>query len=221
MDFSQLTSASDINLLELALNLMASFVFALLLGWLSQFIILTANAKKNTKGFLILIPTVVLVFSIIKASTALSLGLVGALSIIRFRTPVKDSDELLTLFLAIGLGIGLGSGHLLTTSLAFVLIALALGIYGYISGNWVFSGLYLSIQSDSAQGSDWDIKTLITVLDEYRIKYKLRKFADTKLDKSAVFILAPRKPQDLDSLKASLKSKLPSSATIEFLSSEL
>ncbi len=39
----------------------------------------------------------------------LGLGLVGALSIIRFRTPIKEPEELAYLFLAIAVGIGLGA----------------------------------------------------------------------------------------------------------------
>ena len=49
-----------------------------------------------------------LVILIVKSSLALSLGLVGALSVIRFRTPVKEPEDLVFLFFAIALGIGYG-----------------------------------------------------------------------------------------------------------------
>src|SRR6056300_226924 len=61
-----------------------------------------------------------LVISIIKSSLALSLGLVGALSIIRFRTPIKNPEELIYLFMAITLGIGFGANQILMTILVFV-----------------------------------------------------------------------------------------------------
>ena len=48
--------------------------------------------------------TTFLVISVVKSSLALSLGLVGALSVIRFRTPIKEPEELSYLFLAIGIG---------------------------------------------------------------------------------------------------------------------
>ena len=48
--------------------------------------------------------TYVIVY-IVKESITLSLGLVGALSIIRFRTPIKDPFELSIFFLSIAIGI--------------------------------------------------------------------------------------------------------------------
>ena len=49
--------------------------------------------------------TTMLIISIVKSSLALSLGLVGALSIIRFRAAIKEPEELAYLFLAIGISI--------------------------------------------------------------------------------------------------------------------
>ena len=48
----------------------------------------------------ILSSVVFLVILVVKSSLALSLGLVGALSIVRFRTPIKEPEELVYLFLA-------------------------------------------------------------------------------------------------------------------------
>ena len=56
-----------------------------------------------------------LVILVVKTSLALSLGLVGALSIIRFRTPIKEPEELIYLFLSISLGLGYGADQTLIT----------------------------------------------------------------------------------------------------------
>ena len=66
--------------------------------------------------------TTVLVISIVKSSLALSLGLVGALSIVRFRTPIKEPEELAYLFLCIAAGLGLGANQTLPTIIAIILI---------------------------------------------------------------------------------------------------
>ena len=42
---------------------------------------------------------------------ALSLGLVGALSIVRFRAAIKEPEELVYLFLIISIGLGCGAGQ--------------------------------------------------------------------------------------------------------------
>ena len=49
---------------------------------------------------------------IIKNSLALSLGLVGALSIVRFRAAIKEPEELVYLFLVIAIGLGCGAGQI-------------------------------------------------------------------------------------------------------------
>lgn len=76
----------------------------------------------------ILAITVFLVISVVKSSLALSLGLVGALSIVRFRTPVKEPEELVFLFVAIAIGLGFGASQLLLTSVLLVVIFTVLWI---------------------------------------------------------------------------------------------
>ena len=60
---------------------------------------------------------VFLVIIVVKSSLALSLGLVGALSIVRFRTPIKEPEELVYLFLAIAIGLGYAAGQILITTI--------------------------------------------------------------------------------------------------------
>lgn len=62
-----------------------------------------------------------IVITVVKSSLALSLGLVGALSIVRFRTPVKEPEDLIYLFLSISIGLGYGSGNTLITTILFLL----------------------------------------------------------------------------------------------------
>ena len=71
---------------------------------------------------------VCLIITVVKGSLALSLGLVGALSIVRFRTPIKDPEDLLYLFLSIVSGLGFGSGQSLYTSVGILSICLFLVI---------------------------------------------------------------------------------------------
>jgi len=63
-----------------------------------------------------------LVILVVKSSLALSLGLVGALSVIRFRTPVKEPEDLAYLFFAIALGIGYGALQIISTSIIFLVL---------------------------------------------------------------------------------------------------
>ena len=68
---------------------------------------------------------------VVKTSLALSLGLVGALSIVRFRTPIKEPEELIYLFLAIAIGLGFGAGYPIITILIVIVILVI--IYFFLS----------------------------------------------------------------------------------------
>lgn len=68
--------------------------------------------------------TTFLVISVVKQSLALSLGLVGALSIIRFRTPIKDPEDLVYLFVSLAIGIGMAAGQILITTICFTVIVI-------------------------------------------------------------------------------------------------
>ena len=89
-----------------------------------------------SKNFIILGLTTTLVITIVKSSLALSLGLVGALSIVRFRAAIKEPEELVYLFLVIATGLGCGAGQLRITSigifLAIIISIILIGIGYYL-----------------------------------------------------------------------------------------
>lgn len=95
-------------------NLIISLILAFLLSNFLGFIYKKyARTLSNHEGLANVFPLLsivtTLVISVVKSSLALSLGLVGALSIVRFRTPVKEPEELTYLFFSIALGLSLGA----------------------------------------------------------------------------------------------------------------
>ena len=83
------------------------------------------TGKMHIGSIIPILSTVVfLVIVVVKSSLALSLGLVGALSIVRFRTPIKEPEELVYLFLAIAIGLGYGAGQVLITTILSLSILL-------------------------------------------------------------------------------------------------
>ena len=83
-----------------------------LLGWLlgllyAKFGISLSNRKMLTTTLLLISLTTMIIISVVQSSLALSLGLVGALSIVRLRTAIKEPEELAYFFIAISLGIGM------------------------------------------------------------------------------------------------------------------
>lgn len=80
------------------------------------------------RTFLIGGPAITALFLGIQTSIPLSLGLLGALSFVRFRTPVKDPAEIGFLLLLIASSIGAATSNYLVTGLLFIIVFLALGI---------------------------------------------------------------------------------------------
>ena len=82
-----------------------------------------------SKNFVILGITTTIVITIIKSSLALSLGLVGALSIVRFRAAIKEPEELVFLFLIISTGLGCGAGQIKIISIGILFSLVSIFLY--------------------------------------------------------------------------------------------
>ncbi len=80
------------------------------------------------RTFLIGGPAITVLFLGIQTSIPLSLGLLGALSFVRFRTPVKDPAEIGFLLLLIASSIGAATSNFLITTILFAIVFVALGI---------------------------------------------------------------------------------------------
>jgi uncharacterized membrane protein YhiD involved in acid resistance len=106
-----------------------------------------SNRRAFARNFLLLTLTTTLIISIVKSSLALSLGLVGALSIVRFRAAIKEPEELAYLFLAISIGLGLGADQTLITCAACAIILLIVGVQHFFRRTPAQPNLYLTVSS--------------------------------------------------------------------------
>jgi hypothetical protein len=80
------------------------------------------------RTFIIGGPAITALFLGIQTSIPLSLGLLGALSFVRFRTPVKDPAEIGFLLLLIASSIGAATSNYLVTGILFGIVFVCLGI---------------------------------------------------------------------------------------------
>ena len=103
------------------------------------------------RTFIIGGPAITALFLGIQTSIPLSLGLLGALSFVRFRTPVKDPAEIGFLLLLIAASIGAATGNYLITGLLFLLVFITLGIQWLARNRITISGRgHLMISVDQA-----------------------------------------------------------------------
>jgi uncharacterized membrane protein YhiD involved in acid resistance len=114
---------SNVYIPNFILNLFLTALLSIFLSYTySNYGNSISNRKQFSKNFLMLSLTTMLVITVVKSSLALSLGLVGALSIIRFRSAIKEPEELTYLFLAISIGLGFGANQTLITIVAILII---------------------------------------------------------------------------------------------------
>ncbi|MFC4805430.1 DUF4956 domain-containing protein [Filifactor villosus] len=92
----------------------------------------TSYSKKFNVSLMTLTVLTAVVMTVIGNNVALSLGMVGALSIVRFRTAIKDSRDTTYIFWTIVVGICCGVGDYLVASLGSLVIFIMLFLFGRV-----------------------------------------------------------------------------------------
>ena len=122
----ELKSVGNTERTSSALNLLIYLTLGGLLALYVRFIYRRFNDPRSEDTVSIIFPLLTIVtvgvIATIKSSLALSLGMVGALSIVRFRTAIRRPQELVYLFLCIAIGLALGAEFVL---LAVILVAIS------------------------------------------------------------------------------------------------
>ncbi len=166
----------QINLQGFVTNLILTLILCFILRYVYiKFSTTLSNKYEFSKNFVILGLTTCIVITIVKSSLALSLGLVGALSIVRFRAAIKEPEELIYLFLVIAIGLGNGAGQITITSVGVLLSILTIiffskkNIQTTISQN---NSLQMSISIEGKIGEK-DVTTLIDKVNSNTLRANL------------------------------------------------
>ena len=120
---TNLTSKYSITLTFIdGLKILTSSIFVgFLLRFLYKKYATTFSSKDNFgNSILVITISVAALIAVVKSSLALSLGLVGALSVIRFRTAVKEPYSLAFLLFAICIGISIGAAQFTFGIMTFI-----------------------------------------------------------------------------------------------------
>jgi len=109
------------------LGFLINIVLAILLSAITSYVYVRfgtplSNRRSFARNFVILSLTIMFIITVVKSSLALSLGLIGALSIVRFRTAIKDPEELAFLLVTIAIGLGLGADQRVISVIAVMAI---------------------------------------------------------------------------------------------------
>ena len=123
-------------------NILFSLLVATILGVVISMIYRLTHRGVNYEmtfmtSLVLITPIVAMVMFFIRGNLVLSLGLVGSLAIIRFRTPIKDTRDMVYLFWSIAVGLGAGTFNwavVVLSSLFILVVAVVLYAIKYGRG---------------------------------------------------------------------------------------
>ncbi|MCA0755157.1 DUF4956 domain-containing protein [Paenibacillus sp. N4] len=163
--------ASDISLSKILITLGVAFVIGLFIYLLYKRIFSGVLYSKSFNVSLIgmtMITAVVIIA--INSNLVLSLGMVGALSIVRFRTPIKDPTDLIFLFWAAVAGIVTGAGFFTLAVVGSIVVGLIL--FFFVKGGSAESPYLLVVNCDSDATEQLVHKQVSSLVKRYNVKQK-------------------------------------------------
>jgi hypothetical protein len=197
--------SESIHPIDFAINLIIATILSFALSeFYIQFANVNANRRKFASNFVPLALTTMMVMIIVKSSLALSLGLVGALSIVRFRAAIKDPEELTYLFLVIGIGLCTGANQPFLAVLLMLFLFIFLYVHKLTRGKSFVKQedlVYLNISTDIN-----DLNVIILILENNSVSYDLKRM-DAQSDRSGLdlsFTCKCKTIQEISNLKESL-----------------
>lgn len=205
-----LITPGPLSLGTLVLNLGIGLILSLMVAWYYEHY---ARSLSNRHKFAQLLPvltlTTAIVISIVKSSLALSLGLVGALSIVRFRTAIKEPEELVFLFIAIAIGLGVGAEQRWLTAIGTLTILAYMALRLLVARKPQVSNLYLNVMVKENEEQDFLFTRVNARLLEHVNVADFRRLDSRDGTLQLTYFIHCYAPQTLDDLLDDLKRSFP------------
>ena len=129
-------SGGDMSTTEIMVTLGITFIIGLYIFFVYKLMSKTALYDKSFHISMTLISVVTAgIIVAMQSSIVISLGMVGALSIVRFRTAIKNPMDLLFLFWSIGTGIVCGAGMFEIAIMVALMTTIGMIVLEYLPGN--------------------------------------------------------------------------------------
>jgi len=202
------TSSAQFSIWNYAINILLTALLSYLLGLLyNHYGDSLSNRKSFSKNFVLLAVTTMIVITIVKSSLALSLGLVGALSIVRFRAAIKEPEELSYLFLNIAIGLGFGADQKLATIVGFIFITLFLVSKNklYQKNKYENQNLIINISIENPE-NDY-LNRVSEIIKKYIVKANLKRFDENDNALEVSFIIEVDNFKNINDAKSELQKQ--------------
>ena len=202
-----LFNQAPLSLTALVINLGIGVFLSLLLRWHFKYFGSTlSNRDEFSQVCPFILLTTILIITVVKSSLALSLGLVGALSIVRFRTPIKEPEELAYLFIAIAMGLGLGADQRIPTLVAGPLILVVMAVFKWSRKESKKKNLYLSLDWRENPGKTENFLTQFNrVIEKHVLISDLRRMDVREGGLEATYFIDVENPDNLSKLVEDLQ----------------
>ena len=152
--------------------------------------------------------TTLLVITVVKSSLALSLGLVGALSIVRFRTPIKEPEELSYIFLAIAIGLALGADQKEVAVISTVIILAVISLIDKLRPKYstTDANLMLNIEVDQANDST---ESILNAIESIAPEAIIRRIEQDKETLSITALVKVKDSTIINQFSTDFREKFP------------
>lgn len=208
-----------IGIVDFSISLLITLVLGLILAYVYvRHGTAISNRQMFARNLVIISMTTMLIISIVKSSLALSLGLVGALSIVRFRTPIKEPEELAYLFLSIAIGLGLGAGQRLVVVVGFILIMGVIWIRSYYKPSFEDRSMHLTVTS--ARPIEGLLDKIVSILNQQAASVRLHRLDENSEVFEGDFLVAFSDYDHFNDAKRQLR-EIDDSLNISFLDNRL
>ena len=205
-----LPEPTPLSIVALAINLVLGLLLALVLRWhFRRYGSTISNRAEFSRVFPFILLTTTLIISIVKSSLALSLGLVGALSIVRFRTPIKEPEELAYLFMAIAMGLGLGADQRIPTFVAGLIILGVMALIQQAETNEGSNNLFLSLEWRGSGDQDRHLDLINEVMRKHVNEAELHRFETRETGVEVTYFIDVGTMDILSGLTSDLKDSFP------------
>jgi hypothetical protein len=182
-------STAQIPVFNFILDLILTGILSMLVNWVYiHYGNTISNRRAFGKNLFMISMTTMVIISVVKSSLALSLGLVGALSIIRFRTAIKEPEELAYLFLAISIGLGFGANQGTITIISLVVILSTIIISKRFS-NKDTSNNSINLMITASKPTKMNLDNIISILDKHCNNIAIKRFDDKESIFEASFLV--------------------------------
>jgi hypothetical protein len=215
---NKIATGSTLDLLQWFISLSVLIVLTIFIQYTyNKYATTVSNHRAFSNLFLLFSLATFLIISVIKVSLILSLGLVGALSIVRFRAAIKEPEQIVYLFLLISISISVGANQLVIACIISLIVFLV-GYFTVNSGNDILYNCdYVKIVFSSKLEDEKQEKLFDLIEKNKNIKNILR-YMDDNINSEITLNIKIDNLNDLKYLKNMLKN-IDNQVTISYLSS--